>query len=223
MKSTSYFKLFCAALLVLLFSGCATKAPYDYTAFKESHPTSILVLPPVNNTPEVAASYSVLSYATRPLAEAGYYVMPVTLVAEAFKENGMTQPSDMHATSTEKLSKIFGADAALYITISKYGTTYQVIDSQSLVAAQANLVDLKTGKTLWTGSAQASSAESNNQNQGGLAVLLITAIIKQVVASTTDQSHQIAGVATARLLSAGQKNGLLYGPRSPHYGKDRLE
>jgi hypothetical protein len=223
MKSTSYFKLFCAALLVLLFSGCATKAPYDYTAFKESHPTSILVLPPVNNTPEVAASYSVLSYATRPLAEAGYYVMPVTLVAEAFKENGMSQPSDMHATSPEKLSKIFGADAALYITISKYGTTYQVIDSQSLVAAQANLVDLKTGKTLWTGSAQASSAESNNQNQGGLAVLLITAIIKQVVASTTDQSHQIAGVATARLLSAGQKNGLLYGPRSPHYGKDRLE
>lgn len=223
MKLPRYFKYLGTAALALLFSGCATQTPYDYTAFKESHPASILVLPPVNNSPEVAASYSVLSYATRPLAEAGYYVMPVTLVAEAFKENGLTQPSDMHATSTEKLREIFGADAALYITISKYGTTYQVIDSQSLVAAQANLVDLKTGKTLWTGAAQASSAESNNQNQGGLAVLLIAAIIKQVVASTTDQSHQIAGVATARLLSAGQKNGLLFGPRSPNYGRDRLE
>ncbi|RFO95315.1 hypothetical protein DIC66_18980 [Rhodoferax lacus] len=223
MKLTSCLKCVGVAAMVLVFSGCATKAPYDYTAFKESHPRSILVLPPVNNSPEVAASYSVLSYATRPLAEAGYYVMPVTLVAEAFKENGMTQPSDMHATSPQKLSEIFGADAALYITVSKYGTTYQVIDSQSLVAAQANLIDLKTGKTLWSGSAQASSAESNNQNQGGLAVLLITAIIKQVVASTTDESHQIAGIATARLLSAGQRNGLLYGPRSPNYGKDKLD
>ena len=146
--------------------------------------------------------------------------MPVTLVAEAFKENGMTQPSDMHATSPEKLRQIFGADAALYITVSKYGTVYQVVNSESLVAAQAKLVDLKTGKTLWTGSAQASSAESNNQQQGGLAGLLVAAIVKQVIASTMDQSHQIAGIATARLLSPGQKNGLLYGPRSPNYGKD---
>jgi hypothetical protein len=219
MYFTSYFKILIATVAILLVTGCATKTPFDYTAYKESRPRSILVLPPVNSTPEVQASYSVLSYATRPLAEAGYYVMPVTLVAEAFKENGMTQPSDMHATSPEKLRKIFGADAALYIDISKYGTVYQVINSESVVAAQAKLVDLKTGKTLWTGGAQASSAESNNQQQGGLAALLITAIIKQVVASTMDESHKIAGVATARLLSPGL-NGLLYGPRSPSYGKD---
>lgn len=219
MYFTSYFKILISAVAILLVTGCATKTPYDYTAYKESRPRSILVLPPVNSTPEVQATYSVLSYTTRPLAEAGYYVMPVTLVAEAFKENGMTQPSDMHATSPEKLRQIFGADAALYIDISKYGTVYQVINSESVVAAHAKLVDLKTGKTLWTGVAQASSAESNNQQQGGLAALLITAIIKQVVASTTDESHKIAGMATARLLSPGQ-NGLLYGPRSPSYGKD---
>lgn len=219
MYFTSYFKILIATVAILLVTGCATKTPFDYTAYKESRPRSILVLPPVNSTPEVQATYSVLSYATRPLAEAGYYVMPVTLVAEAFKENGMTQPSDMHATSPEKLRQIFGADAALYIAISKYGTVYQVINSESLVAAQAKLVDLKSGKTLWTGSAQASSSEGNNQQQGGLAALLITAIIKQVVASTMDESHKIAGVATARLLSPG-KNGLLYGPRSPSYGKD---
>jgi hypothetical protein len=141
-------------------------------------------------------------------------------VAEAFKENGMTEPTDMHATSAEKLRQIFGADAALYITISRYGTVYQVVNSESLVAAQANLVDLKTGKTLWSGAAQASSAESDSNQSGSLAVLLISAIIKQVVASTTDHSHQIAGVATARLLYPRPNGGLLYGPRSPNYGKD---
>lgn len=212
-------KMLAAATGFLVMTGCATKAPFDYTAYKESRPRSILVLPPLNNTPEVQASYSVLSYATRPLAEAGYYVLPVTLVAEAFKENGMTQAADMHATPADKLQQIFGADAALYVTINKYGTTYQVISSASVVAADAKLVDLKTGKLLWTGSAFASSEEGQNQ-QGGLAGLLISAIVKQVMATVLDESHKIAGVTTARLMSAGTPNGMLYGPRSPNYGKD---
>lgn len=217
-----YLKVLTVALGAIVISGCATKTPFDYTAFKESRPRSIVVLPPLNNTTEVAATYSVLSYVTRPLAEAGYYVMPVTLVAEAFKENGMTQPSDMHGTSPDKLREIFAADAALYITISKYGTVFMVVNSASVVTAEAKLVDLRTGKLLWTGTASASSEEGRNQQQGGLAGLLIAAIVKQVMATTMDQSHRVAGVATARLLSAGTLNGVLYGPRSPNYGKDAV-
>lgn len=220
MNLKNSLKMLAATACLILVTGCATKAPFDYTAYKESRPRSILVLPPINNSPEVQASYSVLSYATRPLAEAGYYVMPVTLVAEAFKENGMTQPTDMHATSTDKLRQIFGADAALYVTISKYGSVYQVINSVTIVSADATLVDLKTGKQLWKGSASASSEEGQNQQQGGLVGMLVGAIVKQVMASALDKSHQIAGVATTRLMSAGTPNGLLYGPRSPNYGKD---
>lgn len=220
MQCLKYWKLLALWAFVAAMTGCATQAPYDYSAFKESHPRSILVLPPVNNSPEVTASNSVLSYVTRPLAEAGYYVLPVTLVAETFHENGMTQPADMHATPADKLVKIFGADAALYITVQKYGTVYQVVNSASIVSAQAKLVDLKTGKLLWEGSASASSEEGNNQQQGGLAGLLIAAIVKQVIATTLDQSHVVAGTATQRLLAAGQPRGILYGPRSPNYGKD---
>ena len=98
MSCTRTLKALAIVAGLLLMTGCATRQPYDYTAFKESKPRSIVVMPPLNNTPEVQASYSVLSYATLPLAESGYYVMPVTLVAETFKENGMTQPADMHAT-----------------------------------------------------------------------------------------------------------------------------
>lgn len=222
MNWKNFLKMLVLVAGTAVITGCATKTPFDYSAFKESRPRSILVLPPLNTTTEVTATSSVLSYVTRPLAEAGYYVMPVTLVAEAFKENGMTQPSDMHGTSPEKLRQIFGADAALYINIAKYGTTFMVINSESVVTAQAKLVDLKTGKQLWTGSATASSEEGKNQQQGGLAGLLISAIVKQVMATTMDQSHRVAGVATARLLSAGTTNGVLYGPRSPNFGKDAV-
>ncbi len=221
MNLKRHFAVLGAVVALVAMTGCATKnAPFDYTDYKASRPRSILVLPPVNNSPEVQATYSMLSYATLPLAEAGYYVLPVTLVAEAFKENGMTQPTDMHATSADKLRQIFGADAALYITISKYGTTYQVITSATVVSAEAKLVDLKTGKLLWTGAATASSEEGQSQGQGSLAGLLISAIVKQVMASALDQGHRIAGVTTARLLSPGRPNGMLYGPRSPNYGKD---
>lgn len=220
MNLKKHFKLLITSMIVVVMTGCATKSvPFDYAAYKESRPRSILVIPPLNNTPDGAATYSVLSHATLPLAEAGYYVMPVSLVAEAFKENGITQPADMHTVPADKLRKIFGADAALYIVINKYGTVYQVLNSASVVSATANLIDLKTGKVLWTGTASASSEEGQNQ-QGGLAVLLVAAIVKQVLGNALDQSHQVAGVATTRLLSAGMPNGILYGPRSPNYKKE---
>jgi len=193
----------------------------DYAAFKESRPSSILVLPPINNSPEVTATYSVMSFVTKPLSEAGYYVMPVGMVSQAFKENGMTQPTDMHQTAPEKLRQIFGADSALYITVTKFGSTYVVVNSETLVRVEGKLIDLKTGATLWQGIAQASSAEAQQQQQGGLAVLLITAIIKQVIATAREDGHRYSGVATERLLATGvPKNGLLFGPRSPNYGKD---
>jgi hypothetical protein len=221
MKYSISPRIVIAFFAVLLMAGCATKTPMDYSAFKASRPRSILVLPPVNNSPDVTATYSVMSFVTKPLSEAGYYVMPVGMVAQAFKENGMTQPTDMHQTAPEKLRQIFGADAALYITVTKFGSTYVVVNSETLVRVEGKLMDLKTGVILWQGMAQASSAEQQQQQQGGLAGMLITAIIKQVMANALEDGHRYSGVATERLLATGvPKNGLLYGPRSPNFGKD---
>lgn len=204
-------------------TGCANRAAkFDYTALREAKPLSLLVLPPVNDSTDVNATPSMLAQVTYPLAESGYYVMPVTLVSETFRQNGLNNAAEMHAVTPVKLREIFGADAALYINIKRYGTVYTVLDSAAVVAAEAKLVDLRTGTTLWTGAASASSAESNNNSGGGLAGLLVAAIVKQIINSTTDVSHQVAGTASLRLLSAGHPNGLLYGPRSPMFGKDNL-
>src|SRR5450830_1715709 len=198
--------------------GCATKqAAYDYTAFKAAKPRSIVVLPPVNDSPEVNAGNSVYAQVTYPLAEAGYYVLPVAVVSETFKQNGLVSANDIQGVDAKKLNEIFGADAALYMSISKYGSTYKVIDSVSEVAVSAKLVDLKTGTLLWEGSASASSNEGNNNGGNGPLGALIGALVKQIINSTTDASHPIAGIANARLLSAGSPNGLLYGPRSERY------
>lgn len=209
-----------ALLAIALLSGCATPAKYDYSEFRSSRPASILVLPPLNSSPEVGASYSMLSQTTWPLAESGYYVLPVTLVDEAFKQNGLDSAAEIHQLPVKRLREIFGADAALYIEIKQYGTSYAVIASETRVTAEGHLVDLKTGKTLWAGSATASSSEGKGNNSGGLIGLLIEAVVNQIADTLSNRGHPIAGITSQRLLAAGRPNGILYGPRSPFYLKD---
>lgn len=213
-------KTLATALGLALLGACATPQKTDYSAFRESRPASILVLPPLNNSPDVKATYSMLSQSTLPLAESGYYVVPVTLMDEAFRQNGLDSPEDIHGVNPKKLRDIFGADAAMYIVVKQYGTSYTVIASETRVTAEGRLVDLKTGRTLWSGSASASSNEGNNNNNGGLVGLLVKAVISQIVDTLSERGHAIAGITGQRLLAAGRPNGLLYGPRSPRYLKD---
>ncbi|ALZ75768.1 hypothetical protein ATY27_08315 [Rheinheimera sp. F8] len=215
-------KLSVALLLTLILAGCATtKAPMDYSAFKQSNPKSILVLPPTNQTSEVIAPYGVLANVTVPLAEAGYYVFPVALVNETFKNNGLTVAEDIHAVAPKKLNEIFGADAVLYIDIEEYGTSYAVLSSDTVVVVKARLTDSKTNVTLWEGKASASSSEQNNNGGGGIVGMLVEAAVTQIMETALDTGFDIAAIASNRLLSPQIHNGLLYGPRSPFYGKEK--
>ncbi|MBD2783424.1 DUF799 domain-containing protein [Xenorhabdus sp. DI] len=210
------------ALVLLVLTGCANHKPYDYSALRESKPKSILVLPAVNKSVEVQASGSFLSQVTYPLAESGYYVYPVAVVEETFRQNGVTEAQDIHNISYQKLYDIFGADSALYLNITQYGTQYQIINSDTRVSATARLVDLRTGKQLWSGGATASSTENDNYSSGGLVGMLVAAAISQIANTVMDRGHDIAGITSNRLLSAGGNGHLLYGPRSALYGKEKL-
>jgi len=147
-------------------------------------------------------------------------VVPVAVMEETFRQNGLTTAGDIQQTPPAKLREIFGADAVLYSKITQYGTTYRVLDSATVVSTSAKLVDLKTGTVLWQGSASANSNEGNNASGGGLIGMLVIAAVKQISNSLTDKSHDIAGITSYRLLHAGPPTGLLYGPRSPKYGTD---
>ncbi len=105
-------------LFVLLLGRCATHPPYGYTVYLANRPGFIVVLPVLNSSLEVAAGYTVLSRATYSLAEAGYYVFPVALVDEAFKQNGLTAANDIHNAPLHTLREILGAEAALYLEVT---------------------------------------------------------------------------------------------------------
>lgn len=213
-------KFIAVAILAIFFTGCSVKEPepYDYSAFLQKKPRSILVLMPTNDSTDVTGSAAVLANAVAPLSEVGYYVFPVALVNDTFKQNGITEPGEIAAVPLNKLDKIFHADSVLYINIKDYGTSYAVISSSTKVVLEAKLIDIKSGAKLWEGTATA--IEDSSSGQSSLLGMLVSAVISQVANTISDRSYDLAAMADAYLFSSNCHNCILYGPYSLHYGKD---
>ena len=209
-------KLGLTCLTLLAVVGCAAPEPKDYSAYRANLPSSILVLPPINNSVEVNAPYSYLSTVTEPLAEAGYYVFPVAVVDAYMKENGLPTPADMQAVPLDKLDEVFGPDAVMYVSLEEYGQEYNLISSDAVVKADAKLVDTDTGLTLWDGRIDA--VEASNSNSGSLLADLIGAAVAQAVNTTTDRAHSVAIKANQGMIRG--YNGLLLGPYHPGSEED---
>jgi len=228
-KNTFYFiTVFVVSALLFVSCGSVSKVGNaDYDAFRESRPVSILILPPLNNSVEVDAPNVIQACATYPLSEAGYYVFPVGVTQQMFRQNGIQTSADAHAVSHRRLREIFGADAALYMTITKFGAQYQVLRSVVEAEVSATLVDLKTGKELWKGNIKHQEEPSNTNIGGGGGGLLgavvnaaVNAAVDQAVNTLTNKSYDVGRNATSMLLTADSSKGVLYGPRNPKYESD---
>ncbi len=195
---------------VIFATGCAQQSvtPYDYTAFEKSKPRSILVIPPLNNSIEADAPYKYLSTITQPLAEKGYYVYPVAVIDQFLKHNGLPTPAEMNTISLDRIDKHIGADAVLYVTIEEWGQKYQVLASTAIVKAKMKLIDVKSGELLWEGTAQA--VQSSGDSGGGIAGMLISALVTQVAGAIDDQTPGLSGYANALVINSS--HGMLDGP-----------
>lgn len=189
-----------ALIAPLALIGCAshTPSPTDYTAFSQHYPHSILILPPINHTDNKKAEASVLSVMTEPLADGGYYVIPVGPMMASFKAQGQTDAANIQNIPINQLQKQFNADAALYVTINTYGTYYQVLNSVTKIDISAKLVDLHTGTTLWEGT---DSAHDGRYMLGLMPATAVLVVAKQIAATETDKNHDVADNIAQRLLS----------------------
>lgn len=202
----------CIVLLALL-AGCQTVPAYDYTAYHQHPPRSILVLPPLNQSTAVEGAYSYLSTLSEPLAERGFYVFPVAVIDRLMKENGLPSAGEMHEVSPAKLREITGADAVLYPVLQQYGSKFQVITTTTTVQVTARLLDTQTGTLLWEGSGLAQQG-SNGNSSGNILADIIAAAIVQAINSKTDPGRQVSRLANAQLLFT-PKRELPPGPYSP--------
>jgi hypothetical protein len=116
------------------------------------------------------------------------------LVDHFLKENGMPTAGEMHDVGLDKFSKIFGADAVLFITVEEYGTKYYVVTNVTKVRAKATLVDTKTGTKLWEG---VSEIATNSSGTGNFIADLILAAANQIVNTSVDYAYFLSRTANS--------------------------
>ena len=210
-------RIILAGALLLGLSSCAT--PYNYGPYLDHMPRSILVLPPLNDSPEVDAPYVLLSAVSRPLGERGYYVFPVAVVDAFLKENGLPTPGEMHGISLDRIREHIGADAVLYLRIRGWGTSYQIINSKTRLDVEGHLVDVDTGITIWSGRQQV--VHNSSSQQQGIIGMLVGAVIEQIVNTATDLAHALADDLSYGMVH-DPHHGFLCGPYHPEYEEDQL-
>ena len=197
-----------------LLSGCAVQsAKTDLAAFHTYKPRSILVVPVLNDTTEISASPVFISTITRPLAERGYYVFPVYLTELILRDFGLAEAGHIHQLDTQRLYELFGADAALFITIKDWSSKYVVLASTVTVEMDYVLKDTRTGTTLWQATEQV--VRGSGDAGGGLIGMAVAAAMNAMV---TDY-QPLARQANNQVFLPPK--GLPAGPYHEEYGRDQ--
>ena len=113
-------------ILVLLVACCGLMvscASYTrgelYPKLYEEKPVTLLVMPPINNTTNVDAKDLLYTSISRPLAEAGYYVISPHLAMEIFK-NESAYDAELFLDNVKQFGQVFGADAVVFSIIDKW-------------------------------------------------------------------------------------------------------
>ena len=208
-----FLQLSCVLSLVVICGACAptVQAP-DYTLYQRHMPRTVLILPPLNATAELMATQRAMSALTYPVAEMGYYPLPVSIVDQILRENGAPSPIEMRQLSRQKLHDLFGADALLDVTIEEWSTKYAVLTSVAIVRLNFSLVDLATGATLWSG--KGAATDQPNSNSGGLAGMIASSLVHAAMSTALPPHEGLAAQAAMNGLMV-EKVGLLPGPRAP--------
>ena len=179
-----------------------------------------MVVPAINKSVAVDAPDYFLSTISRPLAERGYYVFPVHLVKRLMEDDGLNDADMVHAGDPQRLGKMFGSDAIMYVSIERWDARYIVLSTTVTVELKYVLKSASTGKTLWDNSQKLVYQPQNNSG-GGLAGLIAQA----VVAAMTKAAPNYVPLAQQANLQAiyikGQ--GLPAGPYDQHYQKDQAD
>lgn len=116
--------LFLLLLLVLTVSACGPSASLTrqslYPGMYEERPVTLLVMPPINNTANVDAKELLYTSISRPLAEAGYYVIPPALAMEVLRQESAYDAELFLDRPLRQFHDFFGADAVVFSVIEDW-------------------------------------------------------------------------------------------------------
>lgn len=117
-------RIFPIIVLAAMVCSCGTTnlvtRESQYAAMYNDMPVTILVMPPINNTSNVEAKDLLYTSISRPLAEAGYYVISPLLAMDILKAESAYDAELFIDKPLTAFKDYFGADAVVFSQIDDW-------------------------------------------------------------------------------------------------------
>jgi hypothetical protein len=144
------------------------------------------------------------------LTNAGYYSLPVDVVTEVLRSEGVSDMSSITNLPGSTFKQGFGADAVLMVNITRWEKVYAVLAGGVYVDLQFKMKSTSTDEILWQYSVNQYIDTSGSSNGGIIGALIATALTTALTKNFT-----VAAIANSVAVSA-----LPLGPYHAKFGLD---
>jgi hypothetical protein len=174
-------KMLLLAIMATTLSGCAavpsgTKQTAFPAMYTDAKPVSMLIVPAINESTAANAPDLLNVTVTQPFANNGYYVMPVSIISDIFKREGIIEGNQVKGIPTSVFKTNFGADSVMFVTITEWDKNYIVIAGNVTVGMEYVLMSTTTNEVLWSYSQKIVVDTSGDSSAGIIGAIISTAV-----------------------------------------------
>lgn len=210
MKRILYFVVLCCMATSCGMLNTVTRES-QYAKMYEEKPITLLVMPPINNSANVEAKDLLYTSISRPLAEAGYYVISPLLAMDVLKSESAYDSEMFFDAPLTAFQNFFGADAVVFSVIDSW--TKKGLGIQTKI--RYVIKSAYTNEILFDRSCDLYLDLSVNSGTGGALGVLIDLAASAINTAATD--HIIA----ARKANYFIVRDIPRGKYSPQYMQDK--
>lgn len=120
MKRLIFFAFVCCIVSSCGLMTTTVTRESQYSKMYEEKPVTLLVMPPINNSANVEAKDLLYTSISRPLVEAGYYVISPLLAMDVLKSESAYDAEMFFDAPLTTFNKFFGADAVVFSIIDTW-------------------------------------------------------------------------------------------------------
>lgn len=183
----------------------------QYAKMYEEKPITLLVMPPINNSANVEAKELLYTSISRPLVEAGYYVISPLLAMDVLKAESAYDAEMFFDSSLSTFQNYFGVDAVVFSVIDTWTKKGLGIETKIRYVIKS----AHTNETLFDRSCDLYLDLSVNSGSNGLLGALVDLAASAINTAATD--HIIA----ARKANYYILRDIPRGKYSPEYMQDK--
>ena len=174
-----------------------TKQDAYPSMYTDRKPVSMLIVPAINESTAADAGDLLNVTVTQPFSNHGYYVMPMPIVADIFRREGILEGAQVKGLPTSIFKKNFGADSVLFMTIESWDKNYAVLAGNVTVSIEYVLLSTETNEVLW--SYDSTVVVDTSGSSGNIFADLIATAIATGIADYVPVAYQVHATASQAL------------------------